>query len=635
MRVWTFDLKKLLGFLCSLLIVWVLVLPAFADFVPGEIIVKFKAASSLQTRGNLLISSPDAKLKEINAKYNIQSTERVYKKEVFSGRVNFRNYKAQSLASDLDLTYRIKFPTSQPIEEIVNAYRDNPLVEYAEPNYIVHAHVVPNDPYYASRQWGLQKINAESGWSVTTGTSQTVIAVIDTGVNYDHEDLVGKVIKGYNFVDNTADPMDDQYPGHGTACSGVIGALTDNGLGIAGLDWNTKILAVKALDSDGSGSHADVAAAIHYSADHGAAVLSMSFGDTQGSSTLRSAVDYAYAQGCLLVASAGNDGVTTPAYPAGYTDKVIAVAATDSNDRRSVWNSSQSSNYGTWITVSAPGTDIFTLQRSSPWYRSLSGTSFSCPFVAGLAGLLLGLHPTWGQSEVTDQIKSTCTNIDALNPGAEGMMGAGRIDVSRALNAPFASITSPADNANITGTVNITGNASGESFDSYKLEIGKGITPSVWTQIGATHTTPIVNGLLETWQTVPGPNGLYTLRLTVTSNGLSESTATVQVNINNPLEVLGKVLAGPNPFSTLKGETFQIQYTLSVDTHVVFEIYSMTGERIIRVENDQAGGKQTLSWNGNYQDGRRASNGAYLYRIYSSGGDVKTLLAKGKLLLIN
>jgi thermitase len=244
------------------------------------------------------------------------------------------------------------------------------------------------------------------------------IAIVDTGVQYDHPDLSGKVYLGYNFVDGNWDPYD--LNGHGTHCAGIAAAVTDNGIGIAGMAPNASILAVKVLDANGSGTLDNVASGIEYAADAGANVISLSLGGPSGSTTLQNAVDYAWNKGAVLVAAAGNNGSSAPTYPAYYSN-VISVAATDSNDNKPSW-----SNYGSWVDVAAPGVNIYSTYPTNR-YAYLSGTSMATPHVSGLAALLAA------QGRTNSQIRAAIQNTADPIAGTGTYWKYGRINAANAV----------------------------------------------------------------------------------------------------------------------------------------------------------------------------------------------------------
>lgn len=255
-------------------------------------------------------------------------------------------------------------------------------VELIEQDFVVSVHfdIPPNDPDY-DRQWALPHIQAETAWQETDELSPVTVAVIDTGVCMNHEDLDGRVLdNGYDFVDNDDDPED--VFGHGCSVAGIIAANIDNGVGIAGFAPNTSILPVRVLGPSGSGSMADVAAGIVYAADEGADIINLSLGSSVGSQVTKDAVDHAVGKGVTIIASAGNSSGSLPGYPARY-ENVVAVGAVDPNGARSSF-----SNKGGDIW--APGREVHTIYLDNG-YKALNGTSFSAPYVAAMAAVLEGM----------------------------------------------------------------------------------------------------------------------------------------------------------------------------------------------------------------------------------------------------
>ncbi|GAA0483686.1 S8 family peptidase [Salinibacillus aidingensis] len=306
------------------------------------------------------------------------------------------------------------------VEAVVRALNKNPNVEYAEPNYKMSATWTPDDTYAnPSYQYGLFTTNTDHAWDIARGSSNQEIAVIDTGVDYQHEDLNNKTILGYDFVQNDYDPMDRN--GHGTHVAGTAAAETNNGTGVAGMAPETNILAVRVLDSRGSGSLADIVDGIRYAADYGAEVINLSLGCNCDTQALEDAVNYAWNQGSVVIAAAGNDGVSTTFEPASY-ENVISVAAVDSSNQLASF-----SNYGSWVDVAAPGVDIAsTVQRDG--YAYMSGTSMASPHVAGLAGLLAG------QNRSHYEIRSAIENTAAPISGTGYYFEHGLIDSYAAVN---------------------------------------------------------------------------------------------------------------------------------------------------------------------------------------------------------
>ena len=295
-----------------------------------------------------------------------------------------------------DSAYCLGFPAEKSVLSVLEQYRNNLYVEYAEPNGIIYAYdIIPNDPYFGS-QWGLKKIAVSEAWGIEKGENDIVVAILDTGIDYDHEDLAGHIWinqgeyglpkstnsidddgngkkddwQGWDFIGtgyfdnngNAIDPVPDNDPmddhGHGTHVAGIVGALTDNGIGVAGVCWNVKLMMVRVLDASGAGNAGYLASGIDYAKEMGAHIINMSLGGVENS-TLKLAVSSALNNGCLLVAATGNSNSNVIPFPAAYDSYVLAVGAVDENDNRAIWPGSGGSNYGPEIDVAAPGSSIY------------------------------------------------------------------------------------------------------------------------------------------------------------------------------------------------------------------------------------------------------------------------------------
>jgi len=323
----------------------------------------------------------------------------------------------------LDNTFSFEVPVGE-VERIVQALETDPLVEYAEVVHSFFAHAVPNDPEF-SKQWGLTKILAPEAWDLTSGSSSVKVAILDTGIDKDHPDLSSKVDQWVNF---TSSSTEDDLFGHGTHTGGITAAATNNGVGVAGLGYDVRLLSVKVLNDKGSGDSLWIANGIKWAADNGAQVINLSLGGS-GSQAMKEAIDYAVGKGVVVIASAGNcgqggpkcPGVNPIEYPAGYSN-VITVAATGSNDEKAGY-----SNYGSWVDVTAPGgnkqggssacmsqqdTENCILSTVPGGYTPMQGTSMSAPFVSGLAGLLFGANSSLTGSEVRSLIESEADKIE-------------------------------------------------------------------------------------------------------------------------------------------------------------------------------------------------------------------------------
>lgn len=314
-------------------------------------------------------------------------------------------------------------------EAVANALS---AVQFIEPGGQVYG--VGTDPALTDnfQSYGLRNIYAPEGWAKEMGSPTVVIAVIDTGLDMNNVEFSGRTVAGYDFVNYDNDPDDDN--GHGTHVGGIVAAAYNNDVGTAGVCNGCSIMPVKVLDENNSGDWFAVAQGIVYAADLGADIINLSLGAVQPSNTIEQAIKYAQTSGALIVAAAGNAGSDKPFYPAAF-DGVIAVSATSMNN--AAWTLS---NYGEYITVTAPGDNIFSTainkdDSTSGGENGLStrsGTSMAAPYVAGLAGLLLSQDPNRSAHELTNIIIKTATDLG--NDGYDKQFGYGLINVSAALN---------------------------------------------------------------------------------------------------------------------------------------------------------------------------------------------------------
>ncbi|HET6498692.1 MAG TPA: S8 family serine peptidase [Coriobacteriia bacterium] len=336
--------------------------------------------------------------------------------------------KARGRIAQIDVEI-VEVPRGRSVEGLIEMYKRSPNVAFAEPDYIAAVELTPDDPLYP-QQWAHEYSNTPAAWHETSGSSNTIIAFLDTGLEITHPDIAGRVVAGYDFVNKDADPSDDH--GHGTRVTGLAAATGNNALGVAGVDWGAQIMPVKVMNSSGTGSWSAVASGITYAVDNGADVINMSLGGTP-SITLETAVRYAYDKGVTLVAAAGNDGAEIARYPAAYPE-VIAVGSVCA-DRLSAF-----SNYGSHLAVVAPGEGVYTITLGGG-YRASAGTSAASPFVAGLAALLHATKPGISPAEVKAAITSTARDLG--DQGWDKYFGYGHIDAAAALAAVESAAPAP------------------------------------------------------------------------------------------------------------------------------------------------------------------------------------------------
>ncbi|MBT3237112.1 MAG: S8 family serine peptidase [Bdellovibrionales bacterium] len=346
------------------------------------------------------------------------------------------------------------------------------LFKIVEPNFIYTINEMPNDPNF-NQAWGLYNfgqidsknntgvagvdINALAAWDFTTGSPEIIVGIVDTGVNYLHPDLKSNIwtnlaeqngvagvdddgngyiddIHGYDFIANKPDPMDDH--GHGSHVAGVIGASGNNGVGISGINWKVKIMALKFMGSHGGGSLSSAIKAIRYGTKMGAHITNNSWGGGGHSQLLKDTIQEAYQNSVLFVAAAGNDGENSdlnPKYPANYqVPNIISVAAIDNRGRLANF-----SNYGTKnVHVAAPGVNIYSTVLGSQ-YESMSGTSMASPHVTGVAALLLSDHPSLTVDELKKRIINFAAPLASLRK---------KVTSEKMVSAYHALISQPAPN---------------------------------------------------------------------------------------------------------------------------------------------------------------------------------------------
>jgi subtilisin family serine protease len=297
--------------------------------------------------------------------------------------------------------------------------------------------LTPNDPSF-SLQWGMRKIQAPRAWFCGfQGDREVVVAVIDTGVDLEHPEFAGKLVEGWDWANDDGRPDDDH--GHGSHVAGIIGALSNNGTGVAGVAWDTRIMPLKTLRGDGVGYTSWSIAAVTWAADHGADVINMSLGSVFKNQAYQDAINYAHSKGVLVVASAGNCGdgfyylngcsyQDQPSYPGAYNN-VMAVASTTQTDGQSSF-----STQGSYVDIAAPGSSIYSTKKDGG-YGYLSGTSQAAPHVAGLAALVKAAHPDYEPDQIQATIQEAAVDLDPT--GKDIQFGWGRIDAAVALGLAF------------------------------------------------------------------------------------------------------------------------------------------------------------------------------------------------------
>ena len=431
----------------------------------------------------------------------------------------------------------------------------SPVVRAADvaTSFPVHAEFRPNDPYYID-QWGMQKIGAPNAWDVTLGSPSVVVAVVDTGVWWTHQDIQANMwvnpsdgtSHGYDFIDGDTNPMDNDPSGvyHGTGVAGVIAAIIDNGQDVAGTA-QVKVMALRALGLNGQGSSLNTSQAIRWAAQHGAKVINLSLGTNEtfgGPTDIQFAIDYAWSRGALVVAAAGNAGTGTLDYPARLPN-VVSVAAIDETGLKASF-----SNYGPGLDLAAPGDRILTLDGNNQVHY-LRGTSFAAPFVTGAAALLLSVDPALTNVELWNILNSTAVQPSG-GPAYNTNYGWGVVNTWNAINAlrqPFISVNAFPASVSRSSTFGVTWSILGpvgtvvpDTHVVWGTASGRlgNMTPA---QSGTTHQSYTANGL-----TMPsGADTLY-FKVVASVNGTQYESREYSVaasNLPDFLFVLYQLLA--------------------------------------------------------------------------------------------
>lgn len=607
-----------------------------SSVVPNEIIVKLQPNSVPDPNmGNADLDLMDVPFDRIprnklpqtfaslDKVYKIKSIQKVFKKRPAATLPSKKKIKLASKPPASSLIYLLKFKNNTSLLNVRQILAQQPQVQYVEFNSIFTISAYPNDPYFKDQippapsrnqnvgqggwnppfdyQWALKRIGPEQSWEQTKGNANLVIAVIDTGIDYNHPELAGKIIKGYNFVHQNTDPMDDHS--HGTHLAGIIGAQTNNNTGIAGVNPASPIMAIKGLDSKGSGTVANLAASIDYARSNGAKIINASWGAMGDSPTLKFAVDTALSSGIVFVAAAGNNGSDSRHFmPAKYRG-VISVGASDTLD--------QTANFSNTLGIDlvAPGgnstsdpenlRNILSLKSSQAIqvdpaliveniYLRQAGTSMAAPFVTAAASMLLSKNANLTAEQIRSILKNTAYKKDNLSWTPD--RGFGRLDLSKALDAAntpnIARITSPDSTIfSQTDTNSIEFIVDGPNISSWLLDFGSGVTPSNWYEIaqgtnqGTSLTANIETKNLEV--------GTYSIRLRALRNSTSPGPDFEdRLIIAKPLKENWRATLPPGDNSFVSGPTVvrlddqNSTYNVLVSSQTGIQMYDTLGNRI-------------------------------------------------------
>jgi subtilisin family serine protease len=499
----------------SLWLAGCLIATATPAFVPGRILVKPRAGLSETNLG--------AKLKRFNA----------------ADRRSLPRFRVRVVAVP-----------EEAADAVLAELKRDPDIEFAERDYIARAAFLPNDPLVVSNSaWHLPRIQADLAWNTTAGATNTVVAVLDSGVNAAHPDLAGQVLPGYDFVNVDADPADDL--GHGTAVSGAIAAAGNNGRGAAGVAFGCRLLPVKVMNASGFATYSCIAEGIEYAVDRGARVINISIVGTEPSGTLQDAINDAWSNNVVIVAAAGNTADDTLQYPAACAH-VVGVSATEPDDTLAAFSS-----YGSDVSLAAPGDNIWTTQNQSDHpYGEWRGTSLASPIVAGAAALVAAENPSLSNTQIVSLLEQNADDLGAV--GGDPLFGCGRVNAYRAVGAasmepgalppsPPPAATSPDASSSATDTNLPSVTLTQPGGNGARLK-----APLTLVVRGGGRVVPNRNGkLLELGRTyvvkaVPQPGQVF-----AGWNGVPSSSPVLRFTMQSNLTLTVDFV--PNPFLPAKG----------------------------------------------------------------------------------
>lgn len=401
-----------------------------------------------------------------------------------------------------------------------NALAARPDVEFAELDRIVKpSDVTPNDPWFVNWEGHLRRIQAPAAWSITTGSSNVVIAILDTGVDATHEDLASKIVPGWNTYNNNSATSD--VSGHGTPVAGTAAAASDNGLGVASVCWLCRIMPIRVSDMTGNATYSSIATGLTWAADHGARVANISY-IVSDSSTVTSAAQYFQGKGGVVTSSAGNYSTFSNSPDNPY---ILTISATDQFDVIYSY-----SNTGKNIDVAAPG-DSFSTQMGGG-YVSTGGTSYSAPIVAGVAALVLATNPSLSGDQVQNIVKQSADDLGAT--GWDPIYGTGRVNAARAVSMaaaggtvdtipPTVGFVYPNNGLDVSGPITVQISASDNSgVSAVELSVDG-------TSIGSTAISPYA----FQWDSRLAANGSHSFSARATDLRGNVSSSSITVNVQN------------------------------------------------------------------------------------------------------
>ena len=431
--------------------------------------------------------------------------------------------------------YVVELPASASETAVAAQLAHRPELKFAELDRIVTSTASVNDPYLGN-EWHLSKIGTPAAWDTTQGAGVT-IAVLDSGINVNHPDLVDRLVAGYNAYNDNTDLTD--VCGHGTAVAGVAAASANNALGVAGVAGAARIMPVRVAYSDSTGCFATIsviASGLTWAADHGARIANVSYAGVAGSPSVQSAARYLKGKGGLVFVSAGNNNIDENVTSDG---SMVVVSATDANDAKASFSS-----WGNFVTLSAPGTSIVTTDNGGG-YSSWNGTSFSSPLSAGVAALMMAARPDLAGAQIESLLYTSA--VDLGSAGRDPVFGYGRVNAATAVSAAVSWVA-PVDTTAPTAAIAapLAGTVSGLVPVSVNASDNVGVARVDLQVNGTVVATQTSAPFSFSWDSAGSANGAASLRaLAYDAAGNAGSSAAVSVTVSNTITSVASDITPP------------------------------------------------------------------------------------------
>ena len=497
----------------------------------------------------------------------------------------------------------VRVPRGQDLEKMANQLVQYKEVNFVEPNLQLQGSSIPSDSYY-SKQWGAKKINLPEAWDTTTGESSIVVAVVDSGVDTNHPEFKGRIIKPYDISTGKKSIIGTS---HGTHVAGIIGAAMDK-KGVVGTASNISLMPINIFKGS-EASMFNFIQGIQYAVDNGADIINLSLYTTYYSATMDTAIQYAHSKGILLVSAVGNDGSATTAYPAAL-ENVIAVSATNQDDSFAKY-----SNRGGYVDISAPGTDIISTDTDGK-YLTMTGTSMATPYISGVSALILSKNPYLSPDEVESILTKSSKELGSK--GKDDYFGYGRVDAAAAIK----QTPSPVKNFKIS-TSNLQQNGKNTVDVSFNVEEGRKVSLYITDKKGKTIKNLITNQSSNGELIQASWNGLnndgaynYSSKVTIkikVTDGSKTSYENKNVTITDTLHPYLKNIS--TSYNINPKKKLSVPFILSKNALIKVDVYQSNAKKILNWTTQKYTGENSISWDGKNNNKKQVSDGTYIIQM--------------------